>query len=225
VSALLLVLCLALGDDILVSADRAYRDGRFPEAHELWLAALDDPELARGPLLFNLGGCAYRMGQVPDAILWWHRARLRSPRDPEIGFNLRRAEQELGLPAAARAWHEWLTAHELLVLTLVLQSAGLIGLVLWQRRLARVVFAGLVLATLPAVSTLLASDPAARSRAAVLLTSRAALRAEPHAELPGQAGIAPGTLMRILARSDRWVRVECAVGDGWIERSAVGLIE
>jgi hypothetical protein len=222
---LALVLPLAPGDDLLRSAERAYHDGRYVQAHDLWLAALEDPQLVRGPLLFNLGACAYRMGQVPDAILWWHRARLRAPRDRELVFNLRRAERELGLPAAARAWHEWLTGRELLSLVVVLQSIGLLGLVLLKRRAARLALAGLVLATLPAVLALLAADPAREPRAAVLLTSRAALRAEPHAELPGEASIAAGTLLRLAARSDRWVLAECAAGRGWIERSAVGVVE
>jgi tetratricopeptide (TPR) repeat protein len=220
--ALLLALLLPPADDPLERALRAYREGQYAEAHELWLEALDDAALAKGPLLFNLGSCAYRMGQVPEAVLWWERARLRAPRDGEVAFNLRRAEQELGLAPPDRGWRAWLTSRELLMLVVAAQSIGLLGVVLLRHRGARLALAVGVIATLPAVVTLLDGGSVAE---AVVLAPGAVLRPEPHQEIPSATTVTAGSLARIVAMSDRWALVECAAGRGWVERPVLGLVE
>ena len=213
------------GDDLLARAEQAYRDGRWAEAHSLYATALLDPATPRGPVLFNLGTCAYRAGQVPEAILCWRRAQLRAPHDAQIAFNIRRAEQELGLAAPVRAWHEWATPTELLGIVIMLQLAGILGFLACRRRGLRAGAGLMVLATvLPgvaAVSHACAEQPAS----AVVLPARIPLRLEPHAEAGSLATLPAGSLVRIVAMSERWALVEGPALRGWVDRTGIALVD
>ena len=67
--------------------NKAYRDGKFDEALENYLKAV---ELGGcdSKLFFNIGNAYFRLGKIGKAILWYERARLLSPNDPDILKNL-----------------------------------------------------------------------------------------------------------------------------------------
>jgi hypothetical protein len=52
-----------------------------------------------------------------------------------------------------------------------------------------------------------------------------AVRAEPHAGMPAVFRLRPGELLRVIEESDRWVRMVHPRGEGWTERTGVGLVE
>ena len=134
-------------------AERAYRSGQYETASALFDGTLSDPTIARGPALYNLGNCAYRLGRYVDAALYYRRALVRMPRDPEITFNLSLAERHMGIEAPARSlvgtvilWAQKLPPGILLLLAAALQGIGLFGLMRMSRgRRARVAMALLVL--------------------------------------------------------------------------------
>jgi Tfp pilus assembly protein PilF len=94
-----LLLALAQQSETLRAAEAAYRAGRFAEAKLRCELALADPSLAPGPVLFNLGNCAYRLGRPAEALWQYRRARLHLPRDAALRANLALAERQLGLRA------------------------------------------------------------------------------------------------------------------------------
>ncbi|MFQ5504758.1 MAG: tetratricopeptide repeat protein [Planctomycetota bacterium] len=224
--ALLFGLCLVLGDSgELERAERAWRAGRYGEAFAAYERALSDPELPRGALLYNLGNCAYRRGRRAEALLYYRRARLHMPDDGELLFNLRLVLNELGLESG-EGWRDPISPAPLLLLVTLLQSAGLLGLLLpgLRRRARRLLLLCLPLGLLGAarlVQTRCLPSPLE----AVVLAERIVLRPEPHRDLAPVLELEAGQLLRVAEASDRWLRVLHPLGSGWTEARTVGLIE
>jgi len=68
-------------------ANRDFHDGRFSAALVSYEKLLAD-EGPRAAIYYNLGNCHQRLGQYGSAILAYERARLLTPRDPDLLANL-----------------------------------------------------------------------------------------------------------------------------------------
>lgn len=229
----LLLACAPQGPASPDPGETAYAAGRFDAAFAAYEAMLDDPAAARADVAFNLGVCAYRLGQHPQAALWFRRAGRHAPRDPAIAFNLALTEAHLGVDntptsplAMARAGAAAFTPGELLLLAASLQSAGLVGLVLLRRRrfvrlaAALALALGLLAATPPLLTTVCGPVPDA-----VVLAPDLALQGAPDAASPASAHLSGGELVRVREQTDAWLRVEHPRGTGWVPRATVGVIE
>lgn len=85
---ILLVVCqpLASASDF-DDANRKFEAGDFAGAAEAYNELLDD-EGPRAALFYNLGNSYQKLGQLGPAILAYERARLLTPRDPDLRANL-----------------------------------------------------------------------------------------------------------------------------------------
>ena len=233
-SAWWLALLLFLAPTDLQQAEASYRAGRYQEAMVEFQAALAEPGAAAGPILYDLGNCAYRLGRHAEAVLYYRRALLRLRRDPELRFNLRLAEQKLGMDvpatesfgAAVVGLVDAFGRGELLALAVTLQTVGLLGAVLLRRRRG--------LRLLPWAVTLLGVLAGARlardtwfapAPEGVVVSDEISLRSEPRADLAVTLKLKAGELVRVEEQSDRWVRVVHPQGRGWTERAGVGVVE
>lgn len=227
--ALLCALFLGAGD--LGRAERAYRAGQYGEALTLFQAALDAPGAPQGPLLYNLGNCAYRLGRHAEAVLYYRRAQLRLPRDPELEFNLRLTERRLGVDAPVSesfvaAFFDSFTPSALLWLVGGLQGVGLVGLVLLRRRrAARFGMALLVLLALAGAARLAQTQWFPGPPSGVVLASEISLRSAPRADRAVTLELEAGETVRVQESSERWIRVVHARGSGWTERAGVGVVD
>jgi tetratricopeptide (TPR) repeat protein len=215
-------------------AKRAYGDGRYGEALALFEAALSEPGMAEGSLLYNLGNCAFRLDRYAEAILFYKRAQLRMPRDGMVKFNLSWAEQQLGIDtpagesfaAAVVGLADSFLPGELLALVGVLLVAGLVGMVLLQRqRAARNAMALIVLIALAGAAHLVQSQWFPSSPEGVVMEDKIAVRSEPHADMPVVLELRAGETVRVEEASDCWARIVHDQGGGWIERAAVGVVD
>ena len=230
----LLLSMLLLGHSDLEEAVRAYRAGNFAEARTHFEEALTRPDVAAGPVLYNLGNCAYREDRRAEAVLFYRRAERHLPADAEVRFNRRLAERQLGLERAAgdrlaaalKETAESLSPGKLLTLVTVLQSIGLVGLVLARRhRRARLILAALVALALPGALRLLQLHWFPDPPTAVILADEIGLRSEPHRDLPVAWTLQAGETVTVREGTDRWLHVEHFRGSGWTERAGVGLVE
>jgi len=232
----MITLLLALFFADATQAERDYRAGNFREALAQFQAALADPALPEGPLLYDMGNCAYRLGRHAEALLAYRRAALRMPRDPELRFNLRLTEEQLGFDdpgaesfgAAITSTLDWLTRGELLVLAATLETLGLVGLVLLRRRgssAARTAMALLLGLGLLAAGRLVQLQWFAGPPTGVVLERPIDLRAEPRPELPPLLTLTPGESVQVEQLGDRWLKITHPHGQGWTERAGVGLVE
>ena len=105
---LLLILCLTLlcplaaaaqengqagAEESFFQANQAYKKGRFQAAAQGYLK-LSAAGWGSGDLYYNLGNAYYRLGQLGRAVLYYERARLFIPRDPDLNFNLSQARDQ-----------------------------------------------------------------------------------------------------------------------------------
>lgn len=235
-----LVLFLGGGDDSDQSgsstwsrAEQAYRSGEYQTASALFDRVLSDPTMARGPTLYNLGNCAYRLDRYVDAALYYRRALLRMPRDPQVSFNLDLAERRLGREAPHRSlagtvmsWVQWLQPAELLLLAAALQVIGFIGLMRTRRgRRARVAMALLVVLGILGTLRLGYARFFPGLPVAMVLASEIDLRSEPHTSLGITLKLEAGEIVRVAEMSDRWARIVHPQGSGWTERAGLGLVK
>ena len=230
---LALLTCAQAGPSHVERAVGSYEAGRFDEARVHFEAALSDPGIATGPILYDLGNCAYRQGRYAEAVLHYRRALLRMPRDPEITYNLRRTEGHLGISRGddvsiagmVVGVADALPPDRLLAVAGVLLATGLLGLVLARRRRG--------LEVLMAVITLVGALGAARlvhgqwiaSPAGVVLGDEITLHEEPHTNTASTLELRAGEVVRIREMSDRWMRVVHPRGGGWTPRAGVGVVD
>lgn len=101
--AVLAALCVAapllaarspVSETALREADRAYRETRYQAAYDGYQQLLR-MEGATADLLYNLGNAAFRLNLTGRAILYYEKARLLSPRDPDLAFNLGHAREQI----------------------------------------------------------------------------------------------------------------------------------
>jgi len=100
--ALLATLCVAAplwaaspeSEQVFQEAGRAYREGQYQAAYDGYQRLLRT-ERANGDLLYNLGNAAFRLNQTGRAILYYERARVLLPRDPDLAFNLGHAREQI----------------------------------------------------------------------------------------------------------------------------------
>jgi len=224
--------------DAFGAANRQYQAGDFAAAaagYEHILAA-DGP---RAAVLYDLGICYQRLGKYGPAILAYERARLLTPRDPDLLANLALARKaaaafeepgrnprlEEVLAYLSRNEWSWLVAGSALVLgSLVL----LVGVLRPPRRgLRQAAVAVAVLATL----VLLAGGSAlylrrAEAHRGIVLTDEATVRLSPFAQAEALGTPGPGRLVHLGARQGDFYYIEIPGGNlrGWLASQDVAAI-
>lgn len=236
-TALLVSILVALATqpiDDLNRADAAYKAGRYQEAYSLYETALTRPDVPQGPVFYNMGNCAFRLNRHAEAVLQFSRAQKRLPRDGAVRFNLALAERALGIERplyesfsdALRSLADAFTPNEFLVLVSVLQTAGLVGLILFRRqRAARNAMVFLVLIALAGTARSVQIRWFPDTPDGVVLHEEIEVRAQPHADRGVIFDMKAGETLRVEESSDRWVRVTHTRGRGWTERDGVGLAD
>ena len=94
--SLWLSVAAALSPADLTEANKAYSDGEFSLASQLYVDMIEEGALS-GDLYYNLGNSLYREGRPGHAILSWWRALVLQPRDADALANMERVRDELGI--------------------------------------------------------------------------------------------------------------------------------
>lgn len=90
----------------------AYKDGDFEQAIHQW-QSLADAGITNGQLYYNLGNAFLKNNDLGHALLWYERALVLLPEDPDLRFNydyarsLTRDAQEEGPAAWMRILFFW----------------------------------------------------------------------------------------------------------------------
>jgi len=209
----------------------AFEAERYEEARECFEAALADPTSSRGPLYYNLGHCAFRLGEPARAVVYYTAALQHMPLEPAVSRDRNLARRELGLPTLEPespgpfARFDSLPAGTRLAIVGGLQAVALFGLFLSRDRRARpLLLAILVIAWVGAVH-LLRTETERPSFTAVVVAEDLGVRGEPHTNLANRFELSPGELVRVHEHSPRWVRISHERGEGWVERAGLGWVE
>ena len=80
-------------DSLVSEGERAYATGD----HATALARFDSARTTYSSpaLLYNIGNCHFKLGDIPHAILFYERALRLAPGDPDIRTNLELARQNV----------------------------------------------------------------------------------------------------------------------------------
>lgn len=78
--------------NIISQANEAYKNKKFDKAIELYESIVNQ-NIESPELYFNLGNSYYKLSKIAPAILNYERAKLLSPNDEDINFNLSIAQK------------------------------------------------------------------------------------------------------------------------------------
>ena len=82
-----------LVEDLFFKANQSYREGRFQDAIDGYVRLVESG-FKNGHVYYNLGNAYLRLDDLGRAILFYERARLFIPRDADLNFNLRYAQDQ-----------------------------------------------------------------------------------------------------------------------------------
>lgn len=230
--------CTAAGEEAFVQANRRFQDGDFAGAaatYEQVLAA-DGP---RAAVFYNLGNSYQRLGKNGPAILAYERARLLTPRDPDLLANLALARKaatsfdesgrdprfEAVLNYLSRNEWSWIVAGSALALGGLALLAGAFRTARpWLRQTAASLACLAVLGLAAGGSALyMRCDEARRG---IVLSEAAAVRLSPFGQAESLGTPGPGRIVLMGAQTGDFIYVEVPGGDlrGWLATSEVAAI-
>ncbi|MBO5822488.1 MAG: tetratricopeptide repeat protein [Lentisphaeria bacterium] len=231
----LLLLCSAvsLHGSSFAAANAAFDRGDYTKAAEEYRRALQSDQLSV-PLLYNLGCTEFKLGNYPEARVWFSRAKLLAPGDLEVRANLKLTEEKLQLSPAddAGSFTSHLTTLRdslfrpdqylaaagigffILCLIIILRGCGSSAL-RWSG--AGVLLFMIVLALLAA----LGQADSSYSPSQLILTGKTIeLRSLP-VENSGTVlkKITPGVSAVMIEKRGAWLRIVCDDTGGWIHET------
>ncbi|HRO99845.1 MAG TPA: tetratricopeptide repeat protein [Flavobacteriales bacterium] len=222
----------AQADRLVIEADSAYAAGEH--AHALALYDSVNTAFTSSGLLYNMGNCHYRMGDVAQAILHYERALRLAPGDVDVLANLELARQQVKDRVASMPtftlgswWARFLGGSDpdhwarRSLWACALLFLSLSGLLFVHHRTGRRVLLTLVALTLTGtlVSTALAytrQRDLARQDEAIIMTPRVDVRSTPDAKGVVLFILHKGTKVTVLQEVNGWQEIELANGAvGW----------
>ncbi len=234
-----LLAALAVADESRFDqANRQFEAGDIAGAASIYqeILAIDGPSAS---VLYNLGNCEQRLGKYGYAILAYERARLLTPRDPDLLANLDLARKaatafdESGRHPLADAFlnylslneWSWLVAGSALVLGGLALLCGSVRLRWRWMILSARIAAGfaVILIVVGAVVLVLRRDEANRG---VVLTESAVVRLSPFEKAESLGTPGPARIVRIFESKDGFHFVE-VLGTGlrgWMSDKDVSAI-
>lgn len=243
-----LFLSLLLSTQLLASDP----DSQFHEASNLYAAGSYDSALvvfedilqehAHFESYFNLGNCYFKLGDMPQAILAYERAKLLNPGDEDLEVNLTLANSKIqdrieildtsGVGTLferlrskqALAWYTRLS-----ILFMVLACGFLAVRLVKKPGRSKRTFGALGTLSLLAFAlfftlAFVSNDAVKSTQSAIIMEAKVDVVND-----PGGNAVAfvlhEGSKVKIRQRQDGWLYIEIASGDiGWIEESACEII-
>lgn len=224
--------------DDFSAANRAYEEGKYPEALARYLEINKQADDWQVP--YNIGNCYYKMGRYLSAKVYYLKARKLRPLEPAITRNIamtnRYFRDDARLPEpdfitrAVQTLESKISmdALSILLLLAVLLLNVFIFLLLTRGRNKKVAYAlGFALLAAAGLAACHISRASAmdRSRTAVVWDTDAQLRSGPGEDNTVLFTVNPGLEVRIIDRSRDWVQVTASERiAGWIEKKKLVLI-
>ena len=213
----------------------AYDSGKFEDAGKYYASQLVKSRPS-ARVLYNMGNCLYKLGDLPRALICYERASRLAPRDSDILENLNLVRRKLGLPEkyliASPAdippyLRDSLRPDEWLLLLSF--GVALIFIGLGIRRLAEkrlpfriLLISGLVLIVISAAAVVSQKMTTYNERYAIVT-----VRNVPVYSLPSEKSgriemkLKAGEELMIGERRMNWVRIRSGNAEGWVPASDV----
>ncbi len=242
-ACVLVLLPLALrADDDLDAANRAYTDGDYPKAAQLFQQLIDTRGYS-APLCFNLANAQAKSGHVGDAILNYERARYLAPGDADIDHNLQLARKQAGLDPDTFRWWQivllsinwtvWLAIMAVCAVLIFLATLGLayiaplssvlrLSVPVLRGTFRTIIFVALPLAMFMGfveLSTIGFND---RIEGVIVASKAATLRLSPFDSADSIGTVPEGELVTVEDKHNDYLRIEARDHHyGWIEQKDI----
>ncbi len=206
-----------------LQAGSLYQEGKVAQALTLYEAL---PIKSAGTL-YNLGNCAYRLGDKGSAVGYWFRALPKAPRFmyPWLFANLEKAQDELSLPVVS-SWQKFFLYVQsyssltvLQVLSLLVASVLLLLMCLRKLRWYTTLCLSVVLGLL--VATSFATYMFWYAPHVVVINPRTQVYTGPDEQFPVLKEIPLGMRVRVVGVQDSWYKISYLKNRGWIQQSCV----
>lgn len=211
---------MGASNDDLTKAYQAYTDGYADAAIEA-LESADTATHDPVALWFNLGNAYVQAGRYPEAILNYARARVARPRDAAVQANLNYVRRKLGVPGgqSSRLMRVAVrfTPREWLIGGIGCMLLALLGFALRRTRRGLPIVGLLgVLLCLGAGLTVVRAQ-----RATAIVMNRQEARFAPTRAAKPLFSLPAGASLRVLERTEDWLRIDWTGRRGWVLASGV----
>ncbi len=229
-------------DSIYHKASELYQKGDYYNAaakyEKIIKSGYESPEL-----YFNLGNACFKMNKIPDAILYFERARRLAPEDEDINFNLKIANLKIidkfeTVPKLFFIeWYEQIrdsfSSHSWSVFAIILAwitFVALAGFILfWQPVVRRVLFTIAVLSFLLAILFEIFANQKfhfelARDQA-IIFSPSVYVKSSPDEKSTDLFILHEGTKVKLLDTVGEWKKIRLANGSvGWLPEKSFEVI-
>ncbi len=225
---------------IFYQGNEFYQQGDFEAALAEYQKLLS-ANYASGHLYFNIGNCFFKLGQKGQAILYYEKAKLLMPHDPDLKMNLSYlrpvSDEKLKVPWTYRlieqlsglASLESLTIISsllfilLMVFFILLKSRSLLSQDISPAKPTQSLVTTLIVGScllLISLSLTIITWGARQTKQAIIIKPRGLVRFEPSTQATVYFSSPEGSKLQITSKKDRWWLVKRPDGkSGWIDKT------
>ena len=242
---LLLLIVVSFGsfadnaEELLRKGNKHYANDDFPEAIESYKKVLEN-EKESAELYFNMGNAFFRLKKFPEARLYYEKAKLLKPNDPDINNNLNivkeytgdeiKAVPEFFLTRWRKTITNWLTAKNWVYLSIAsfiifTFFVGVFFTSIYASRKKMAFTAGILFFILSMVSVSFGYSQNSRMmdyKHAIVFDSSVTVRSGPSQGSNRLFVLHEGTKVKIREKTDKWYEIQIANGEvGWLKKDVV----
>jgi tetratricopeptide (TPR) repeat protein len=224
---------------VFEQANKLYLDGEYSSAREEYLkivnSGFESPEL-----FYNLGNTYFKLGQIPSAILYFEKAILLDPKDPDIRFNLdlvNRLVVDKINPVNEFFIKKWIRSfagllrgdtwgHLSIVSIIILLSLIIVFYASKDFRFRKILLPAAVLSiavfTISLVFGTLQNNQLTQPDTAIIFSTSLTAKSSPDPSGTDLFVIHEGVKVKILDQVGAWVRIRLADGnEAWIPEASI----
>ncbi len=222
-------------DSLFVHANNLYKQKDYFEAIDIYQSIIEQ-NIKSSELYFNLGNAYFKTGNYPKAILNYERAKLLSPTDDDIEFNLSKARTynvdkieaipELFVISWINGLLGLLSSNSWVLMSVFIFIIALVLFLIYflakQKQVKKIsFFVGAILVFFSLLSFLASKKTKSLiedSDTAIVLEQIVRVKSSPDNESPDMFIIHEGTKVMLLREVDEWSEIRLADGkQGWMK--------
>lgn len=225
-------------DSLFEKGNEQYAKAKYQEAAHSYQEILNEGYQSAA-IYYNLGNACYKMGKIPEAILYYEKAHKLAPNDEDINTNIQFANLETTdkIEEAPRFFlSRWVQSFILLlplralaVLNVIFLLAGFLLLIVYlfsgsvsMKKMS--FYVSVTLICLAIVSILISNQQAhyfASHHQAVIFSGSVTVKSEPADGSKDLFVIHAGAKVNVLEKDNGWIKIGLPNGnEGWISAEA-----
>lgn len=242
--AMIFLPALSFGADnqqrLFQKANTLYAKGQYKQAADAYQQILEAGYQSAG-VYFNLGNAHYKQGELPEALLYYEKARRLAPGDDDINFNIRLANSktvdkidEAPEFFLSKWWKGFIlsfSADKLATTAVVLMLIGS-GLLIWYffataSGVKKIAFFSSIAFFIAAIASVIIAVNQLNyfdgNKQAIVFTSSVNVKTSPADAVSTAFVLHDGTKVNVLGNNGGgWLKIKLANGnEGWIKTNDV----